>query len=345
MQNRDGFINAFYELQNYDLKVIEPLIDSIDAYLATNGPDTKLEFLSCALKTQREIVLNNDFIKACEIAKSAVDILQNTDWDLFELDIFIILLDRIESYELATAMMKKAHDMLDSKFRNLEFYDYTKFKIFAASSERHLRAKYYDNADPKKIKEMFDACINSAIKICEKYKYLTFRTVLIAWRAIFEEDVKKIFDCISAIEDTKDDYWITVVKNKVVEYTRHLGDNVTTKLKNFVTGWQIKKRRKELSMSTIELADMIDSSQTTINQIERGIGGVSQKRLYKIAKALAVEDLLYFMGGPIRRATTIVAMDVHTHHMVQMMSPLSDKDKGHAVELLKVFIKSINDGK
>jgi len=340
MQNRDGFINAFYELQNYDLKVIEPLVDSIDAYLATNGPDTKLECLSYALKAQKEILLNNDFIRACEIGESAIDILQDADWDLFELDIFILVLGRIESYELAIAMMKKAHDMLDSKFSDLEFYDYMKYRIFSVSSDRHLRARYYDNADPKKVREMFDICVNAAIKICEKYNYLTFRTIQLTRRAIFEEDVKKIFDCISAIEDTKDDYWIAVVKNKVVEYTRHLGDNVTTKLKNFVTGWQIKKRQKELGISTIELADMIDSSQTTVNQIERGHTGVSQRRLYKIAKALAVEDLSYFMGGPIRRATTIVAMDVHTHHMVQLMSSLSETGRKLLLEQGKLFAQS-----
>jgi len=338
MQKRDSFINEFYKLKDYDLKVIEPLIDNIDAYLATNGPDTKLELLLCALKTQQELVLQNDFIKACDIAKPVVDILQDADWDLFELDIFINVLGRIESYELTLALIKKAHNILDSKFSDLEVYDYMKLKIYATSSARHLRAKFYDNADPQKIKEMFNTCANSAIKICEKYEYLTFRTVQLAWRAIFEEDVDKIFDCIRAIEDTNDDYWITVVKNKVVEYTKHLGEKVTTKLKNFVTGWQVKKRREELGLSTLDLADMIGSGQTTINQIERGGTGVSHKRLIVIAKALAVDDLAYFLGGPINRAP-IVATDIHIHHMVQIMNSLSESGRELLVEQAKLFAK------
>jgi len=336
MKNRDSFIDAFYKLQNYDPKVIGPLIDEIDEYLGTNGPDTKLELLSLALKTQKEIMRDNDFIKACKIASLAVDILQDADWDLFELDIFINVLGRIESYELATSMMKKAHDTLDSKFSDLEFYDYMKFKIFAESSARHLRTKFYDNADPKKVKEMFDTCVNSAIEICEKHGYITFRTVQLTFRAIFEEDVKKILDCAKAIEETKDEYWITVIKNKVAEYTKHLGDNVTTKLKNYVIGWQVKKRRQELGITSMDFADMIKTNQNIVNKMERGNSGVSQKRLYAIAAALSVNDIGYFLGGPINR-TTDIYLDLISH----LISPLSDNSKENLIELIRVHVNAL----
>jgi len=336
MKNRDSFIDAFYKLQNYNPKVIGPLIDEIDEYLATNGPDTKLEILSCTLKAQKEIMLDNDFIKACQLAKPVVDVLQDADWDIFELDIFLTILVRIESYEMAVAMMRKAHDALDSKHKDLEFYDYMKFRIFAESSTRHLRAKFYDNADPKKIKEMFDTCVNSAIKICEKHGYITFRTVQLTWRAIFEEDVKKILDCAKAIEETKDEYWITVVKNKVAEYTKHLGDNVTTKLKNYVIGWQIKKRRQELGIASMNFADMINTNQNIVNKIERGDSGVSQKRLYAIAAALSVNDIGYFLGGPINRTT-----DTYLDQLAHLISPLSDNSKENLIELVRVYVNAL----
>jgi len=336
MQNRDGFINEFYKLKNYNPKTTEPLIDRIDEYLANNGPDVKLEILSHTLKAQKEITLNNDFIKACEIAKPVVDILQDADWDLFELDIFILVLDWIESYELAIAMMKKAHDILDNKFSDLEVYDYKKLKIFGESSARHLRAKYYDNADPKKVKKMFDICVDSAIKICEKYNYFTFRNVQLTWRAIFEEDVNKILECTDGIVATKNNYWITVVKNNIAEYARHLGKNVTTKLKNLVIGWQIKKRRKELGISTKVLADMIDTSQSIVNQIERGASGVSQRRLYVIAQALGVDNIAYFTGGPLTKAPAI-ASDTHSHIVSQIMSNMSDEDNAFIADFVKLY--------
>jgi len=340
MPNRDSFIAEFYKLQNYDPKTIGPLIDKINKYLATNEPDTKLELLSCALKTQKEMMLDNDFIKAWELAKPAVDILQDADWDLFELDIFLIVLMRIESYELALDMIKKAHDVLDRKFPDTEHFLYRKYKIFSSSSARHLRAKFYDNPDPKKVKEMFDTCVDSSVKICEKYNYLKLRNVQLTYRAIFDEDVSKILDCVRAIVATEDKYWIAVIKNKVAEYTRNLGKNVTTKLKNLVVGWQIQKRRKELGIKTAKFAEMIGSTQVLINQIERGDSGVSQRRLYEIAQVLGVDDLAYFLGGPVNRPT-----DTYVDQIEYMISPLSDKKKKYAVELIRVYVESSGDEK
>ena len=155
---------------------------------------------------------------------------------------------------------------------------------------------------------------------------------LTTWRAIFEEDAKKILDCINAIEKTKDEYWITVVKNKVAEYTKHLGDNVTTTLKNYVIGWQVKKRRQELGITSMDFADMIKTNQNIINKIERGNSGVSQKRLYAIAAALSVNDIGYFLGGPINRTTDIY---------LDLISHLSDAQKATSVEFIRLYANSL----
>ena len=51
----------------------------------------------------------------------------------------------------------------------------------------------------------------------------------------------------------------------------------------------LKKRRKELGISTLDFAGAIGTTQTVVNYFERGNKGVGSPRLYKIAKVLSVD--------------------------------------------------------
>lgn len=60
-------------------------------------------------------------------------------------------------------------------------------------------------------------------------------------------------------------------------------------------GKNIRKRRKELNLSQLTLAEYSDSSVNSINNIERGVSNPSLNIACKIAKALKVHisDLIY----------------------------------------------------
>jgi len=335
MKNCDYLIEAYYQLEYSDSKALYDLIDSVETHLATHGSDTKLEFVLHAAKVRKIEELNSGFDKVCEAAEFVVDKLKGQeDWDFVEFDIFCAVLGRIHSYELTISMMEKCFDMLERNFKDLPNYDYKKARIFGEMTWRLMRAKFCDNVDPQELKKLFDTCVKSAIKTFEELGYVAIRTALLVRDAIFNENPDKILECIKAMEITRDKYWIKSSKDEVVEYVRFLGDNVTTELHNFVVGWQIKKRRKELGISTLEFADMIGSSQTAVNEFERGAKGVGSERFYKIKKVLQVENISYLFGEPLVSAR-VVPKDTYDYQALQFISGMSEKKKKLALTLLK----------
>lgn len=340
MRDKETLITAFYSLDYNDIYVLNTLADNVTAYLAAYGPDTGLELILHAINATKKDYLNIDFIEICNTAKPAVDILQTIDWGLFEIDILVSVIGFIESFDLTTVMMEKALHVLDNNFADTEHHDYIKLRMFFQMTLRFLHAKFYDDADPQEIKKKFDMCFDSAILLSEQLNLPTYRTVLLVRHALFNEDSVKVLEYVEALEATEEMYFITSTKDEVVKYVKHLSENVTTELRNFMIGRQIKKLREELGIKTIEFADMIGSTQTVVNQIERGATGVSATRLYVIAKALNVTDLSYFYGGAINKPANTIT-DITTHQIAQIVSKMPDEDKTYILNFIKGFSKHI----
>jgi len=344
MKSSDYFVKAYLGLDYSDLKAIDDLIGSIEAHLATHGSDTKLELTLHASKARKEEELNSGFDKVCATAKLVVDKLKDQkDWDVFEFDIFCGVLGRIESYELSIAMMEKSLDILERNFKNLSNYEYRKARISGEMTWRLTRAKFHDNVDPQKLKETFNMCFKSAMQVCEKLSLVALRTSLLVREAIFNENPTKILECVKAMEVTRDNYWIKSSKDEVVEYVRFLGDNVTIDLHNFMLGWQTKKRRTELGLKTVELANMIGTSQNIMSEMERGAKGFGTLRLYQIAKALKVQSMSYFYGEPLV-SSAIATLDIHAYNAAHFVSILpEEKDKELAISLIKNLVDYSKD--
>ena len=338
MQDRDSLLQAYYKINHFDTKEVSSLVDSIHAYLEENGPDIKVEILLHALKTRIDIDLNNNFTSACTTAKFVVDNLQDKDWDIHELDLLTGIIGYIESFPLTMTLLNKALEINERKFKDSKNYDYRRYRLFFTICWRITRAKFFDNVEPRALKNLFDMYFNKAIKLCEKLNFFAPRTVLLVNTAIFDEDPVKIVEYLKALETTGDEFWITAAKDDVAEYVRHLRDKVDTPLYNYVVGWQIKKRRIELGLKTRDLADITDIPQTQINEVERGEKGVSIPRLFSIAYALKVEDLAYFFGKP-SDAQPVITTDLQTHQMVQLMTLMSEPEKEYMVNLAKGYIE------
>ena len=335
MKNSDSLIKTLYQLDYSDLNAIDDLIGSIAAHIAIHGPDPKLELALHVTKARKEDELNNGFDKVCAAAQIVVDMLKDQeDWDINEFDMFCTVLGRIESYELTIAMMEKCLDMLERNFKNLPHYEHRKGLIYGEMTWRLVRAKYFDNVNPQELKKLFDTCVKSAIKIWEDLGRIELRTAVLVREAIFNQDATEILECVRAMEITRDKYWIKSSKDEVVEYVRFLGKNVTADLHNFMFGWQVKKQRIALGIKTIDFADMIGSSQTVVNEMERGGKGVGTERLYAIADALQVHNMSYFFGQPLI-SSSAVANDADIYQVVQLMTDMPVRDRKLGLTLIK----------
>lgn len=67
---------------------------------------------------------------------------------------------------------------------------------------------------------------------------------------------------------------------------------------NQIVGKEIRKRRKKLGLSGMELADLIGISQQQISRYERGECNITLENLFSLAIALEV-SLIYFLSDEL----------------------------------------------
>jgi len=336
MRTKEYFINEF--LKFTDKENVDEYISCLEAYISENEYDMQLELILYAYQKYKINDIENCYEKACEVVAPVFDLLKNTEWGWLEIQVLASVIGNVPHYTMGEALMNKAFKILDNEFIDHENHEYTKLRFYFNFSWRLLRARYYDNANPADIQAKFDRYFQQAISLCEKYDYITVRTVLLVRQAIFYGDSKKILEYLDALKVTGDKMWLRTTKDEVVEYFQRLGGKATIDLKNLIVGWQIYKRRKELGMSIEDLADAIDApSIKTMYVYERGVRGVGSERLCKIAEALGV-DMSYFYGGPDTEPANITT-DIATHKMGKLMSQMSEKEKEYLLDNARGLIK------
>jgi len=333
---KDDMVYMFMKFNDY--KKIDEVLYSVESYVSENEYDIQVELILHTFRTMKQAYISDDFEKMCELAAPAFELLKTIDWDIFELHILATIIIYTPHHTISEDLKDEALELLNDEFYDNPESARIKSRLHLNLSMRHLRAKYYDGIDPQEINPLFDQCVNIAIPIYEKRGKTVLKTVILIRKAIFYGDCDKISEYLESFEKIKDNPLVEwTVKEDIVAFLHHLGDKITKPLLNFLIGYQIKKRRKELGMSTLDFADALGTNQTAVNGIERGFRGVSGPRLFKIAKILDV-DIAYFYGDVNRKHTTTVT-DVTTHKLMQIVSTLPEIDKEYILNHAKGFVQ------
>jgi len=153
---------------------------------------------------------------------------------------------------------------------------------------------------------------------------------------VFDGDCEKIAEYLDALDATTKSKLGQTAQNETIEFLHHLGDKITKPLLNLLTGYQIKRRRKELGINTMDFADALGSSQTVVNGFERGARGIGGSRLYKISKILNV-DMAYFYGDTSKTQPNTIT-DITTHTINQLILTLPEEDKEYLLDFTRGFI-------
>jgi len=334
---KDDCVNILFGFTSNKYDKIDEMLHSLEAYISENEYDVQVELILHMFRTYKIAHTSNCFEDICEVAAPVFELLKTTDWGYIELYVLTTAIIYTPHHTISEDFKNEALDILDDDFCDHKDYDRLKSTLHLNLSMRHLRAKYHDGADPQDVKVLFDQCFDVALSIYEKRGRVTLRTILLLRKAIFDGDCNKILEYLDALEATGERALRQITQDDMIEFLHLLGDRITKPLQNFLIGHQIKKRRKELGMGTLDFADAIGSTQTVVNGFERGDKGIGGPRLHKIAKVLNV-DMAYFYGDESKKYTGAVT-DITTHKISQLVSELPEADKEYILELTRGYIK------
>jgi len=334
---KDDYINILFEFTREKFGNIDKILHSLESFVSENEYDVQTELILHAFRTYKKANISNCFEDICEVAAPIFELLKTTDWGFVEIYILTTVIIYTPHHITSEDFKNEALDILNDEFRDHKEYDKITSTLHLNLSMRHLRAKYYDGADPQEVKALFNQCVNVALPIYEKGGKTTLRTILLLRKALFDGDCEKISEHLNALEATGNRALIEITRGDVVEFLYHLGDRITKPLLDYQKGYKMKMRRKEIGMSTMELAEALNTSQIIINGYERGDRGIGNTRLHKAAKILGV-DVTYFYGDINRKHVEIVT-DITAHKINQLVAELSEKDKEYFLEIARIFVR------
>jgi len=337
---KDILVNEYFSAKSGDTKKADNFISSIETYLKKET-DIELTLILHALKAQKADIDNKKFSECCTLALPIFEHLENTenDWGRIELHVLSVAITYHSDYNKTTELAREALDVLEDEehIGNPE-YRTMRTNIHSNLTLRMLRARYRDidlnnPTEVAKLEAAFKYSYNYVMDICVRKNILAWQYILTARKGVFENKRELLEEGLSKLLKAGEKQKYKTTKDEVVEYLTHMKD-LSKDLANFLTGYQVRKRRKELNMAPTDLAFALDTDQNVITSIERGDGGVSRKRLRSLAKILKVE-IGYFEGDDSKKTEDI---DPFMASIEACMHSATNEDKENALKVLQLMM-------
>jgi len=292
---KETLTSAFYAetSTNYG---IDRLIAKFEKRLAKEH-DAELLFMLQSLRAWLAELEGNDFRTCCAIATPLFEHLTSClNWSYMELFVLSRAITAHQDFNKTRSLFQEALDLLnDEEYVNDEKYKMIGFTMHFNMTMRIIRAKYHDpGIDMSMLDDLFARCHDHVMEVYVR-KNLPHQHILKIRRGVYENDMDMINDGLSDLYDVGDKKLYKIIKDEVAEYLTYMDDELGRPLTTYLLGYQLRKRRSLLRLTTMQFADLLETDQTTINAIERGEDGVSLERLRRICKILKV-SADYFLG-------------------------------------------------
>jgi len=339
MKTKEQLISEYRKLKMGDVNGFNAIVEDLEIYLNGNGTDTQLELVLHIARVRKLDCPGISKEIIFEVAKPAVELLQNIGDDFFDIEAIATMLCFVESYELCKKLMQKALDALDTNLANHERCEATKRIVFCNMSYRLLYSRFYDKEDPKDVATLFNHCTKAGIAICEKMGVdgLVLRTILLVRKAVFYENFKKLAEALTALKALGNKAAFEGTQDDISEFYHKMDTIPPKKIINIFMGHQIKTRREELGLSREDLAIKVGSDADYIRTVERGSRGLSSPSFMAYVKALIVD--FNYMFGNLSKHLKSNADDPTIMEINTLLFALSKKGRAQALEYLRILVK------
>ena len=303
-EDKMQLIDEFHNIRSTEFEEMGNLIGRIDAYTSKNGEDSQLILIRQTLllrKSDSDLV---GFDKCCELAAPIIEELEKIiSWHYLEFSVLSTAI--IYTYDY-----KKTLDLADEAIAVLEDEEFVNERRFIGIKNainfnipiRLIRAiqTEVDHTDTKSIDYLtkrFNHFYNSAMKACVELSAPAHILVLEIRKAILDNSYESILDGLKELAKVSKP-WHKTTQDEVAEHVYHMqGKKIPESMMRFLIGYNIKRRREEMNISSLDFAFFLDTSQQVVLAFESGRKGVSNERLSQIAKILRVEISYFYTFG------------------------------------------------
>jgi len=316
---------------------VDKSLNKYEKFITRNSknPDSELTLILQSLRTLKADNEMQSFADCCKLASPIFNHLEaTTNWGYIDLYVLSTTIGYKIDFNKALEVLQEAIDVIEG-----EYSDDPKFQPICTMMHmnftlRMLRAKYFEpHIDTKILDDAFDRSFDHGMKVCEN-RNLPHKYVLHIRRGVFEGDINLVERALAQLSKSGGRKRYRTTKDEIAEYLFHTEEALSKPLSNFLIGYQLRKRRKELNMSTFDIAVAMKTDQPSITAIERGDDGVSMERLKMLARVVGVRPG-YFFGNDNDKIEDVDAffLTVKAH-----MSGATDMEKDYLLDYMNMMM-------
>ena len=340
---REDIINRFFNLEDFfSKKDTNALIKDSESYLKDND-DGEVRSVLLVTKAFQQNIKSNNLQESYNTVAPVFEYYQSkTKWTFTDLAILSGAITFAPTYEQAKHLAQEILDVLEDDYSHEKTYGNVMLTVRSNLTLRLLWANYIDINDPtqnidiKELEKLFMHHYKLAVISCELGNRPVQKTVLTIRKNTLFGDCKGIDAGFKWLFKNKAHNWYNATQHEVADFFCEMGTDITKWQFDVIIGSRIRKRREELGLSLPDVADILGITETAFAAAERGIKGLVNIKLFRLAAHLDV-SVDYFYPRVASKTAASINSDPHLYQVNMLLDNEWKDAKGQAIEILKVL--------
>jgi len=340
---RENLLNTFCNLKDFfPTTALNSFIKDLENYLKDND-DAEIISVLLVVKTFQYNLKTNNLQESYNAVAPVFEYYKcKTNWSFTDLIILTSTITFTATYEQAKNLAQEILDVLDD-YEHEKAYGNVMYAVRFNLTPRLLWARYVDindpaqNVDIKELEELFMHHYTRAVKVCELANRPVQKTVLQIRKNTLFGNCEAIDAGFKWLYKNKAHNWYNATQHEIADFFCEMGANLTKWQLDVIIGSRIRKRREELGLSLPDVADHLGITETAFASAERGMKGLMNIKLFRLAAHLGV-DVGYFYPTVEDKVAATIDSDPYLRQVNSLFQNELKDSKGQAIKVLKALL-------
>jgi len=283
-----------------DIESLEKFQKKLENHLRNERDDQVRDVLKL-VRLQIEEKLFSDFEEAVRIMKPTIERLKNLEsWDFYDIRISQTAVAYCETFKECQKLSTLAIIALE-KYNDHPLYFKIKLALHMNILVRLIKAQFLEidpsemPADSKKLKEIFDQHVKSALALSQSEELIVYRLVVLIREGLFYKNYAEVDKRLEELKDTNKDLYQSL-KESVNYYNTYAGTAISKRQVDTMVGANLRKLRLSVNQKPEDFAEVMDMSPSMVLLIERGERTLSAYALTMITRTFDINPNELFTG-------------------------------------------------
>jgi len=339
---RENLLNTFCNLKDFfPTRALSFFSKDLENYLKDND-DAEITFVLLVVKAFQQNIKTNNLQESYNAMAPVFEYFKNkTNWSFTDLNILACAITFAATYEQAKNLAQEILDVLDD-YEHEKTYGGVMFAVRFNLTMRLLWARYIDindlaqNVDIKELEELFMHHYRIAVKVCNVANWHDLKTVLQIRKNTLLGNCEAIDAGFKWLYKNKSHNWYNATQHEIADFFCEMGADLTKWQLDVIIGSRIRKRREELGLSLPDVADHLGITETAFASAERGMKGLMNIKLFRLAAHLGV-DIGYFYPTVEDKVATAIDSDPYLRQIGLLFQNEFKDYKEQVVKVLKII--------